>query len=182
MKIAFFGPICSGKSTIGKYLKETCDFKILSFANYVKKYCNEIFDMKYKDRSLLQDFANKCREINEDVWVKLTEKDIIEAGGANMIIDDLRFPNEHKMLKKLGFIVIKLDINRDLQYERIISTYPDTYSQHISRCNDLSETFYNDLNYDYILKITKETEQNIQNDIKVLLHTINNELFMVKQI
>ena len=99
-----------------------------------------------------------------------------------MIIDDLRFPNEYKMLKKLGFIVIKLDINRDLQYERIISTYPDTYSQHISRWDDLSESFYNDLNYDYILKITKETEQNIQNDIKVLLHTINNELFMVKQI
>lgn len=180
MKIAFFGPMCSGKSTISKYLEETYDFKILSFASHVKEYCKEIFDMKYKDRKLLQDFANKCREINENVWVNLTEKEITKMKGINIVIDDLRFPNEYKMLKRLGFIVIKLDISPDLQYERIMTTYPVTYSQHITRCGDISESFYNDLDYDCIFKITKETEQNIQNDIKVFITHINNELSMVK--
>ena len=54
--------------------------------------------MKYKDRALLQDFANKCRDIRLTVWVDLVEKAIIENKYSNIVIDDLRYPNELEML------------------------------------------------------------------------------------
>ena len=93
MKIAFSGPICSGKSTMSKYLQEEYNCKIISFAQPVKTYCTEIFEMKNKDRKLLQTFADKCKEINPFVWVNLAEKEILKNINKNIIIDDLRYPN-----------------------------------------------------------------------------------------
>jgi hypothetical protein len=67
----------------------------------LKKNCTEIFNMEYKDHSLLQDFGKKTREINPLVWVSHVEKDIIKNGNQNIIVDDVRYPNEYSMLKSI---------------------------------------------------------------------------------
>ena len=64
MKLAITGVMCSGKSTIANYLVQTYNFQKFSFADDIKKYAFEIFDMKYKDRKLLQDFGSKMKEID----------------------------------------------------------------------------------------------------------------------
>ena len=53
MKIAISGVMCSGKTTISNYLIEKYNYKKFSFADDIKKYAVEIFDMKNKDRKLL---------------------------------------------------------------------------------------------------------------------------------
>ena len=52
MKIAITGKICSGKSTLANKLKNILKLEKYSFADNVKKYAKEIFEMEYKDRKL----------------------------------------------------------------------------------------------------------------------------------
>ena len=60
VKIAISGPMCSGKSTIAKYICSlNPDYKIYSFGQKIKDIAKELFDMgDIKDRSLLIDIAN----------------------------------------------------------------------------------------------------------------------------
>ena len=57
MKLAITGGMASGKTSIAKYLVENYNFTKFSFADDLKLYAAEIFDMKIKDRKLLQEFG-----------------------------------------------------------------------------------------------------------------------------
>lgn len=169
MRIALTGKIASGKSFISQYLCDTHNFKIFSFAQPVKDICKDVFEMKYKDRKLLQQFAEKCKEIDPDVWVKYLERDILKETG-NIVIDDLRFPNESIMLQKHGFKIIKLELNEKIQTKRIKETYPDTYKEHLERINHISESMYDSLPFDY--KIDMDNQEDILNKIEKLFFFI----------
>ena len=99
MKIAISGKMCTGKTFISNLLinhfeKENLKLHKLSFADDVYKIAIELFSMKTKNRQLLQSIGTKMREIDKDIWAKST----IERSKKlqNIIIDDLRYPNELK--------------------------------------------------------------------------------------
>tara|TARA_B100001093_G_scaffold517323_1_gene598560 strand:- start:1505 stop:2029 length:525 start_codon:yes stop_codon:yes gene_type:complete len=164
MKLAITGKMCSGKSTISNYLIKNKNFTRLGYGDFVKKYAKEIFDMKIKDRKLLQDLGQKLKEIDPNVWVKLLEKklDSLEKKGIDkIVVDDVRFPQEIKSLRQKGFIILKLNINEELQKKRIIRTYPDNYKLHLMRLNDISETLNSDFITDYEFNINKNNENRI---------------------
>ena len=95
MKIAISGPMCSGKSTIAKFIcEENSDYKIYSFGQKIKDIAQELFGMEKdkKDRSLLINIANKMKEINQNVWINYIIKECLDK--ENCLIDDLRFENE----------------------------------------------------------------------------------------
>ena len=165
MRIALLGPICSGKTTIAKYFEYNHNYIRLSFGSALKKYCSEIFNMDYKNRSLLQDFGKKTREIDPLVWVSHIEKEIIKNKTKNIVVDDVRYPNEYSMLQKYGFAFIKLEISRDFQIERLKKTYPDTYKEHLERLDHESELYINHFDGDKILIITKDNEIQLKEDI-----------------
>lgn len=173
MKIALTGKICSGKSFVSNMLVKE-GFSRVGFGDGVKKYCNELFDMKQKNRKLLQDFAQSLKEIDKNVWINYLDKYIRTLPiNSNIVVDDLRFPNELNYLKKNGFIIIKLDVNYELQIERIKKTYPNDYLLHINRLNDISESYINDFEYDYLFEINSESESNIINSIKNIINTLH---------
>ena len=163
MRIAICGKLCSGKSYLAKFLAKEYNAEIYSFGYGVKRYCKEIFDMKYKDRKLLQNFAQKMREIDNDVWVKYTMNKINLENKPNIIVDDLRFPNELKYLHEAGFIIIRLIVDKGLQIDRIKKTYPETYSEHIKRIDDISESYIEKLNITNTIYVDKHNEENIIN-------------------
>ena len=138
MKIAIIGKMCSGKTTIANLIiDKDKSYKRLSFGQKVKDLAVELFNMKGKDRSLLINFANKMREIDSDVWVNYiinNNKDI-----DNCIIDDILYQNELYKLINNNFYIIKLNISKELQKERIIKTYPDNYIDHLKYINHFSE-------------------------------------------
>ena len=109
MRIAFIGKICSGKSYAAKYLQDNHNFEILSFGEPVKKYATEIFNLKFKDREIIQDFAQNIKKMDPDVWVNylIRKLDTID-DSKNIVIDDLRFHNEQCALRKLGFTFMYL--------------------------------------------------------------------------
>lgn len=147
MKLAITGGMASGKTTVANYLIEKYNFKKFSFADDVKKYAYEIFNIKHKDRKLLQEFASKVREIDNHIWIKRLDEKLKTNNHINIIIDDLRFPEEYEYLKSNNFLILKLDIHKDLQIKRLKDTYPNDFHSHINSLHHNSET--HNLNYDY---------------------------------
>lgn len=160
MKIAFIGKICTGKTYISKQLANIHNCKIFSFASKIKELAADLFDMKQKDRKLLQDLGEKMREINYNVWVNYLIKKIKDE--ERVIIDDLRYTNEYNALRENGFIIIKLEISKEEQINRIKKTYPNTYQEHISRLNHVSETNGDNLHAHLTVKSDENALQKIR--------------------
>lgn len=170
MKIALCGKMCSGKSYVSKYLTQK-GYQRYGFGDAVKKYCIEIFLMKYKNRKLLQNFAQKIKEIDNDVWINYLDSEIEKADTCNILVDDLRFLNEFNYLKKKKFLIIKLEIDNQLQIQRLKKTYTETYQEHIERINDISESFIDKIEADHVIKINKNNENQVIDYINNILST-----------
>ena len=121
MKIGIVGKICSGKTYIADRLIHKYNLKRYSFAKKIKDIAKDLFDMKIKDRKLLQQLGEKIKEIDENVWIKYLIRQIREE--ENVIIDDLRFSNEMDYLKKNNFIIIKINVDKETQIKRIKNLY-----------------------------------------------------------
>lgn len=136
MRIAIAGKMASGKTTLANALIER-GFEKLSLGGKVKAIARDLFKMEVKDRPLLQQIGMKMREIRPSVWIDY----IIELGkaGGDMVIDDVRFVNEAKALKEAGWTIIRLNIDDNLQKERLQNTY-DNWEVHWNNRDDPSET------------------------------------------
>tara|TARA_Y100000817_G_scaffold313124_1_gene308495 strand:- start:2561 stop:3064 length:504 start_codon:yes stop_codon:yes gene_type:complete len=137
MKIAIYGPMCSGKTTISNIIKDiNSDYQIFSFGQKIKDLAVELFSMEGKNRSLLIGIASKLREIDEDVWVKYVMDQVTDL--ENCIIDDLRFQNELNALT--GWTIICLNTPKEIRIQRIKELYPDNWQDHIQNMDHISET------------------------------------------
>ena len=128
MKIAIYGPMCSGKSTVAKIIQNyDSRYEIHSFGQKIKDLAVELFQMEGKDRSLLINIADKMRDIDKNVWanylVNQTE------GLSHCIIDDLRFQNELNYLE--GWKIICLTTPDNIRIDRIKELYPDSYEDRL---------------------------------------------------
>ena len=169
MKIAISGKICSGKSTLTDKLIEIYPNLVKkSFAGKIKEMAIELFGMKEKDRKLLQDIGTNMRLIDEDVWVKY----IVNTSNDYVIIDDLRFENEARLLKENNWILIRLNISQELQKERIMKTYPHTYNEHLDNLNHESEMDISKL--DKYIDLDLDSE-NIDYDNLIKFIKLNNK-------
>ena len=164
IKIAFMGKMCSGKTTICKYLQHLEPrFIILSFAAKLKEIATELFDMKIKDRKLLQQIGANLRSIDEDVFSKYLIKESKKY--EYVLVDDARYPNEINYLKNNGFILIKLVISSKIQKKRIKNLYGDNSHDHLKRLSHPSEILQDNIDekmFDYIIDVEND-------DIKTLV-------------
>ena len=162
MRIAIAGKICSGKSFLAKLIANETNANIYSFGKPVKKYAREILNMNYKDRRLLQLFGEKMKDIDKNIWIKHTfkeiDRDLFLKKQLNIVIDDLRFRNEAKYLQDKNFTIIKLNIDSQLQIERIHKTYSNNASEHINNLKHQSEKYIDNLPFDYEFNISKEMD------------------------
>lgn len=135
MKIAVCGKMASGKTTLADWFVEHHDFQKISLAAKVKSIAADLFGMVHKDRRLLQQIGMKMREIREDVWIDY----LINHEGNNLIVDDVRFINEAEKLKAAGWTIVRINIDDELQKERLKITYPDDWEVHWNSRQDSSE-------------------------------------------
>lgn len=92
------------KTHISNILSRICALKKFAFADKVKEIAKDLFNMKHKNRELLQKIGQSMRVIDKYVWInyllyKINNED-------RVIIDDIRYPNE-LILRDRGFIIIK---------------------------------------------------------------------------
>tara|TARA_B100000700_G_C14448787_1_gene580624 strand:+ start:58 stop:579 length:522 start_codon:yes stop_codon:yes gene_type:complete len=173
MKIAISGKMCSGKSTISKIIQEYDNrYEIFSFGKKIKILANELFgiDVNIKNRSLLIEIASKMREIDINVWANYIINQTKDK--EYCIIDDLRFQNELELLEKNGWKIIQLNINEDLQLDRIKNLYKEDYKDHIKNKNHLSEK--NKLKFK-VEPLVIDSSNNLDTIKKIIIKNIFNE-------
>jgi dephospho-CoA kinase len=151
MRIALSGKMRSGKDTVAKILIDEYCFNKLAYGDGIRKVCEYLFpdEMKgKKNRTLGQKVAMTLRSLDDNVWsnLLLREIDRITPKDVNIIVTDLRFPNEYDSLKNLGFYIVKVIASEDIRVQRIIDA-GDQY-----RTEDLvhtSEEYIDQFHYDY---------------------------------
>mgnify|MGYP001210965865 CR=1 FL=1 len=183
MKIAITGKMCSGKSTIAKFIKShNHQYQIFSFGKKVKEVASDLFKMdpNHKDRTLLTSIGTKMREIDPDVWTKYMihqTKDI-----QFCIIDDLRYQNEYEHLIKNDFKIIQLLVSPEIQEERIKQIYPNNFQDHLNNRNHISEK--NEFHWceNHSPDLIIDTSQSVQIIENIILQFINKENILQKWI
>ena len=155
--IYFVGKAGSGKSYCAKFMIKKYGFRVAKFAYPVYMIAEKYFNMRDKDRKLLQVIGTDAGRdmVGPDLWVNRFEEDmrIVQVTSARLSIplpkfvsDDCRFPNEHKVLSHSGFMGIYLDVNEEVRKSRLIGrdgvSQEDTFNH---RSETMIDTFKDDV-------------------------------------
>lgn len=153
MKIAFSGPMGSGKTYLKDFLKNEFPqkFYTLSFSEYIYKIAIDLFQMQEKDRGLLIKIGKALTNIDKDVFINYTMNQVKEH--EHIIIDDARLPNEFIALKENGFLIIQLNISETLQIQRLRQKYGETYQKHLEYKKDITEQMKGLIQPDLVLHV-----------------------------
>ena len=109
MKIALGHQARVGKDTFAEYVQSRKPIYIASFSRNlyrITEFIQRILKLEIeKNTALLQFIGLGLREIlSENVWINSIELPDKE----NIIITDMRFPNEFEYLRSQGFITVKI--------------------------------------------------------------------------
>ena len=138
LRIGLLGRMGAGKSTLAKRI---CDLvpgtRIESMAAPLKDIARTLFRMTGKDRELLQSIGTAMRAIDKDVWVSA----LLDRVGPtdSIVVDDVRFPNEIRMLKEAGFRIVYVDVSETERESNLRTAYGDTADVHIAAGEHESE-------------------------------------------
>ena len=128
MKIALLGKMRSGKDTVGEYLCDTHNCKRFAFGDEVKDVINTYFPKAFengKPREHYQVIGQSFRKLNPNIWIERTLEKINTVEqlnpNINIVVTDVRQPNEATELRKRGFTIIKVVAPEHIRLERILA-------------------------------------------------------------
>ena len=123
--VAFTGKKGCGKSFAALQLAESYDYVTHSFADPIREICRVLgitdeYLVKDKNamiphlgksaRFIMQTFGTEYARdtIKKTIWLDMMAKRLSESPHKNVCVDDVRFDNEAKLIKKLGGIVLRI--------------------------------------------------------------------------
>lgn len=111
----------AGKSTAADYLVRHYNYREITFATPLYEIAREYFNMRQKDRGLLQDIGQKMREICPDVWVNYAfDQAKLYQHSEAIVISDVRQLNEFQRGIKEMYIPLRIVCDRDIAIKRMI--------------------------------------------------------------
>lgn len=124
------GKAGAGKTSAASFLINNYGFRQAKFALPVYNLAYNYLDMKDKDRKLLQVLGTDVGRglIDYNIWIRRFKEDMIivertrELMGmpkVTFILDDCRFPNEHNILKELGWRGVYLEVPEEVRIWRL---------------------------------------------------------------
>lgn len=155
--VYFVGKAGAGKTYSANYLKEKYHYVQSKFAYPVYNLAYNYFDMKGKDRRLLQFIGTDVgrTSIRDSIWVDRFKEDMRIVQETNkrlfnkhihFVSDDVRFPNEHQALKDMGWLGIFLDSPDDIRVRRLTGRDGDAQVNTLNHCSETSiDLFKHDL-------------------------------------
>lgn len=174
-RIAFIGPMGSGKTWSANYLVNHRQYTRVSLAAKLKGIAYEMFGVQGKDgndRLILQGLGTDLRKYDEDVWLKYLLADVahkeLQTKNFKPVIDDVRYLNEANVLHKNGFIIIRLLTDPELTEARLSRLYPNRPATALLHA---SETEQKLIAEDYTFTNDKYTAPN---DLETLIDDIIN--------
>ncbi len=173
MIIAISGKIGSGKSTVGDIFEKQ-GFQLDSFAKSVKDICSILFgydrnkiEGSTPDDRLWREKVDKNHTnligknftprdamvlvgtqfgrnmIHQNIWIETLFNRYDK--NTDLLITDLRFPNEYEEIKKRGGIVIRINRPNLTKLTNLNSSNSSNSSNHISECA------LDNYNFDYVI-------------------------------
>ncbi|MGU9269776.1 AAA family ATPase [Clostridium perfringens] len=120
MKIAVYGKIRCGKSTVCDYISDNMECEIIEFSDSLQEVVDVLYPEKkgIKDRGLLIEVGQHLREYDEDVWVNIVKYKVLNSKAPNILVCGVRQQNEYDMLKELGFTFIEVFSTEETRLER----------------------------------------------------------------
>jgi dephospho-CoA kinase len=124
IKIALCGGMRSGKDAVGELLVKYHNFRRYAFGKAIKELCQYYFPERMeggKDRKLFQGVGQDLRKYDEDIWVKAVFEEIRETDtwpAKNIVITDLRQPNEYKAVRAEGFHIVRVNASPEARQRR----------------------------------------------------------------
>lgn len=117
MKIALVGYARSGKDTVGEMMQDYLELNghghtvLMGFGDALKDRFHDAFPDVPEDpkpREGYERFGQLGRDLDNYIWIKALEKDmnLCELSYSNVIVTDLRQPNEEKWARENGFIFV----------------------------------------------------------------------------
>ena len=128
--IYFVGKAGAGKSYASKYLCEKYNYILAKFAYPVYHLAEDYCGMIQKDRKLLQIIGTDIgrEKFGIDIWVQRFIQDLaiikktyqrLYNQEVRFVSDDVRFINEHNVLKSNDWVGIYLDVPDNIRIERL---------------------------------------------------------------
>lgn len=141
-KIAFTGKMGAGKTSASiavpgiladLYGGENSIAYVIAFANPLKQ-CSLAFHQHQKHRTFLQRLGDLARrELGDDIFERIFEENVeglitnkvpeLHQQHIAIMTDDLRFMGEYKLVKKLGFTVVRIEADDDIRKQRLGETF-----------------------------------------------------------
>jgi adenylate kinase family enzyme len=121
-KFAVVGEQCSGKTTAAKFIGRHFSFPhFVKFAQPLYEAL-DVFKME-KNRSFMQKLSSLVKAhthemIFNDIFISTVQDLIIDKKDDVLICDDVRFPFELTLIRKLGFFTIGIHADEDIRAER----------------------------------------------------------------
>jgi dephospho-CoA kinase len=150
MNLAICGLMKAGKDTAADYILGCGKYG----PGFITKFADPIYNLQAmiykemgltlppdgKDRNLLQLLGTEWgRQRDPNIWVNKWEKNLKEvlegptsctyAARQNVIVTDMRFPNELKALQKLGFRIIYVWADEEIRLARGAKSIPNHESE-----------------------------------------------------
>ncbi|MED1088319.1 hypothetical protein [Bacillus mycoides] len=130
-KIAITGKARSGKTELSHYAWMLYGFKEFDFSAVLKDEFHRLFPhvpCLPKPRAYYQKFGQWLREIDPDIWVKMTMGKVHEYcfedalnkvnHKPKVLVNGVRQPNEYQRLRDEGFTIIRVNASDDLRIGR----------------------------------------------------------------
>lgn len=120
--IALTGKFRSGKDEVAKYLCARYGYTRFAFGDDVRAGFHHMFidvPSDRKPRAGYQHYAQLMRVVyGEDYWVDRTFRFINLVKPEQLVISDLRQPNEYNRCRNEGFVIIRVSCPDDIRIER----------------------------------------------------------------
>lgn len=130
-KIAITGKARSGKTELSHYAWMLYGFKEFDFSAVLKDDFHRLFPhipRDLKPRASYQKFGQWLREIDPDIWVRMTMGKVHEYcfedalnkvnHKSKVLVNGVRQPNEYQRLRDEGFTIIRVNSSDDLRIAR----------------------------------------------------------------
>ena len=151
-----------GKSTFSDYIVKKYNFRTYAFADPIKDGAKIMFNLSeeqvngdlkevvddrwgFTPRQILQKLGTDCcrKTFGNDIWIKRMKIWYLKNIKDNIVISDIRFPNEAKAVTEMGGILVKIinprvEVSKDKHIsEQLIDTIESDLIMH----NNLSVSF-----------------------------------------
>lgn len=120
--IGLTGRMGSGKDTVAKLLSaaDRGSFQRVAYGDKLKDLFFLIFGRK-AERHELQFFGQAMRRIDPNIWVRYADERarMLLERGHNVVVTDVRQPNEVDHIKRLGGVLVRVNVSDQVRLERL---------------------------------------------------------------